>query len=127
MMKENFDEILALAAKIDQLARDIDPYGYDDSILDQEENVRQVAEAMEGTFNFLEAEVAAMEVDFEQGEIDKEVQAWQIAEAIQKGNLAPIEAFLQAAIDEEECGEQAKGLLAKLAKYKASAGSSKKL
>ena len=127
MMKENFDEILALAAKIDQLARDIDPYGYDDSILDQEETVRQVAEAMAGTFNFLEAEVAAMEVDFEQGEIDKEVQAWQIAEAIQKGNLAPIEAFLQAAIDEEECGEQAKGLLAKLAKYKASAGSSKKL
>lgn len=127
MMKENFDEILALAAKIDQLARDIDPYGYDDSILDQEENVRQVAEAMAGTFNFLEAEVAAMEVDFEQGEIDKEVQAWQIAEAIQKGNLAPIEAFLQAAIDEEECSEQAKGLLAKLAKYKASAGSSKKL
>lgn len=130
MMKENFDELLALAAKIDQLARDIDPYGYDDSILDQEENVRQVAEAMAGTFNFLEAEVAAMEVDFEQGEIDKEVQAWQIAEAIQKGNLAPIEAFLQAAIDEEteeECGEQAKGLLAKLAKYKASAGSSKKL
>ena len=127
MMKENVDEILALAAKIDQLARDIDPYGYDDSILDQEENVRQVAEAMAGTFNFLEAEVAAMEVDFEQGEIDKEVQAWQIAEAIQKGNLAPIEAFLQAAIDEEECGEQAKGLLAKLAKYKASAGSSKKL
>lgn len=127
MMKENFDEILALAAKIDQLARDIDPYGYDDSILDQEENVRQVAEAMAGTFNFLEAEVAAMQVDFEQGEIDKEVQAWQIAEAIQKGNLAPIEAFLQAAIDEEECGEQAKGLLAKLAKYKASAGSSKKL
>ena len=127
MMKENFDEILALAAKIDQLARDIDPYGYDDSILDQEENVRQVAEAMAGTFNFVEAEVAAMEVDFEQGEIDKEVQAWQIAEAIQKGNLAPIEAFLQAAIDEEECGEQAKGLLAKLAKYKASAGSSKKL
>ena len=127
MMKENFDEILALAAKIDQLARDIDPYGYDDSILDQEENVRQVAEAMAGTFNFLEVEVAAMEVDFEQGEIDKEVQAWQIAEAIQKGNLAPIEAFLQAAIDEEECGEQAKGLLAKLAKYKASAGSSKKL
>lgn len=127
MMKENFDEILALAAKIDQLARDIDPYGYDDSILDQEENVRQVAEAMAGTFNFLEAEVAAMEVDFEQGEIDREVQAWQIAEAIQKGNLAPIEAFLQAAIDEEECGEQAKGLLAKLAKYKASAGSSKKL
>lgn len=134
-MKENFDELLALAAKIDQLARDIDPYGYDDSILDQEENVRQVAEAMAGTFNFLEAEfleaeVAAMEVDFEQGEIDKEVQAWQIAEAIQKGNLAPIEAFLQAAIDEEteeECGEQAKGLLAKLAKYKASAGSSKKL
>lgn len=126
MMKENFDELLALAAKIDQLARDIDPYGYDDSILDQEENVRQVAEAMAGTFNFLEAEVAAMEVDFEQGEIDKEVQAWQIAEAIQKGNLAPIEAFLQAAI-EEECGEQAKGLLAKLAKYKASAGSSKKL
>lgn len=126
-MKENFDEILALAAKIDQLARDIDPYGYDDSILDQEENVRQVAEAMAGTFNFLEAEVAVMEVDFEQGEIDKEVQAWQIAEAIQKGNLAPIEAFLQAAIDEEECGEQAKGLLAKLAKYKASAGSSKKL
>lgn len=48
------------------------------------------------SFNFLEAEVAAMEVDFEQGEIDKEVQAWQIAEAIQKGNLAPIEAFLQA-------------------------------
>ena len=127
MMKKNFDEILALAAKIDQLARDIDPYGYDDSILDQEENVRQVAEAMAGTFNFLEAEVAAMEVDFEQGEIDKEVQAWQIAEAIQKGNLAPIEAFLQAAIDEEECGEQATGLLAKLAKYKASAGSSKKL
>lgn len=127
MMKENFDELLALAAKIDQLARDIDPYGYDDSILDQEENVRQVAEAMAGTFNFLEAEVAAMEVDFEQGEIDKEVQAWQIAEAIQKGNLAPIEAFLQAAIDEKECGEQAKGLLAKLAKYKASAGSSKKL
>lgn len=127
MMKENFDEILALAAKIDQLARDIDPYGYDDSILDQEENVRQVAEAMAGTFNFLEAEVAAMEVDFEQGEIDKEVQAWQIAEAIQKGNLAPIEVFLQAAIDEEECSEQAKGLLAKLAKYKASAGSSKKL
>lgn len=127
MMKENFDEILALAAKIDQLARDIDPYGYDDSILDQEENVRQVAEAMAGTFNFLEAEVAAMEVDFEQGEIDKEVQVWQIAEAIQKGNLAPIEAFLQAAIDEEERGEQAKGLLAKLAKYKASAGSSKKL
>lgn len=127
MMKENFDELLALAAKIDQLARDIDPYGYDDSILDQEENVRQVAEAMAGTFNFLEAEVAAMEVDFEQGEIDKEVQAWQIAEAIQKGNLAPIEAFLQAAIDEEECGEQAKGLFAKLAKYKASAGSSKKL
>lgn len=126
-MKENFDELLALAAKIDQLARDIDPYGYDDSILDQEENVRQVAEAMAGTFNFLEAEVAAMEVDFEQGEIDKEVQAWQIAEAIQKGNLAPIEAFLQAAIDEKECGEQAKGLLAKLAKYKASAGSSKKL
>lgn len=126
-MKENFDEILALAAKIDQLARDIDPYGYDDSILDQEENVRQVAEAMAGTFNFLEAEVAAMEVDFEQGEIDREVQAWQIAEAIQKGNLAPIEAFLQAAIDEEECGEQAKGLFAKLAKYKASAGSSKKL
>ena len=127
MMRENFDELLALAAKIDQLARDIDPYGYDDSILDQEENVRQVAEAMAGTFNFLEAEVAAMEVDFEQGEIDKEVQAWQIAEAIQKGNLTPIEAFLQAAIDEEECGEQAKGLLAKLAKYKASAGSSKKL
>lgn len=126
-MKENFDELLALSAKIDQLARAIDPYGYDDSILDQEENVRQVAEAMAGTFNFLEAEVAAMEVDFEQGEIDKEVQAWQIAEAIQKGNLAPIEAFLQAAIDEEECGEQAKGLLAKLAKYKASAGSSKKL
>ena len=127
MMKENFDEILALAAKIDQLARDIDPYGYDDSILDQEENVSQVAEAMAETFGFLEAEVAAMEVDFEQGEIDREVQAWQIAEAIQKGNLAPIEAFLQAAIDEEECGEQAKGLLAKLAKYKASAGSSKKL
>ena len=126
-MKENFDEILALAAKIDQLARDIDPYGYDDSILDQEENVSQVAEAMAETFGFLEAEVAAMEVDFEQGEIDREVQAWQIAEAIQKGNLAPIEAFLQAAIDEEECGEQAKGLLAKLAKYKASAGSSKKL
>lgn len=112
---------------IDQLARDIDPYGYDDAVSDREENISQVAEAMAGTFNFLEAEVAAMEVDFEQGEIDKEVQAWQIAEAIQKGNLAPIEAFLQAAIDEEECGEQAKGLLAKLAKYKASAGSSKKL
>lgn len=127
MMKENFDEILALATKIDQLARDIDPYGYDDAVSDREENISQVAEAMAGTFNFLEAEVAAMEVDFEQGEIDKEVQAWQIAEAIQKGNLAPIEAFLQAAIDEEECGEQAKGLLAKLAKYKASAGSSKKL
>ena len=126
MMKENFDEILALATKIDQLARDIDPYGYDD-VSDREENISQVAEAMAETFGFLEAEVAAMEVDFEQGEIDKEVQAWQIAEAIQKGNLAPIEAFLQAAIDEEECGEQAKGLLAKLAKYKASAGSSKKL
>lgn len=77
MEKNNFDEILALATKIDQLARDIDPYGYDDAVSDREENISQVAEAMAGTFNFLEAEVAAMEVDFEQGEIDKEVQAWQ--------------------------------------------------
>lgn len=81
---------------------------------------------MAETFGFLEAEVAAMEVDFEQGEIDREVQAWQIAEAIQKGNLAPIEAFLQASIDEgieETSEEQAKELLAKLAEYKASIGS----
>lgn len=55
---------------------------------------------MAETFGFLEAEGAAMEVDFEQGEIDREVQAWQIAEAIQNGNLASIEAFLQASIDE---------------------------
>lgn len=126
MMKENFDEILALATKIDQLARDIDPYGYDDAVSDWEENISQVAEAMAETFGFLEAEVAAMEVDFEQGEIDREVQAWQIAEAIQKGNLAPIEAFLQASIDEgieETSEEQAKELLAKLAEYKASIGS----
>ena len=94
MEKNNFDEILALATKIDQLARNIDPYGYDDAVSDREENISQVAEAMAETFGFLEAEVAAMEVDFEQGEIDREVQAWQIAEAIQNGNLASIEAFL---------------------------------
>ena len=34
MEKNNFDEILALATKIDQLARDIDPYGYDAAVSD---------------------------------------------------------------------------------------------
>lgn len=43
------------------------------------------------------------------------------------GTLRQLKHSYKLQLTEEECGEQAKGLLAKLAKYKASAGSSKKL